>query len=240
MIDFLFNTCYFIFNKVTCVRRENMFTKNQVLSLLDEYGLTTNEQVVRRWCRNGTLKANATGSKGGYEIEEKSVYELIAKKLQKKLKHSNEYLEGYDKGFKHAKAIYNFGKGDDEMTRTTRDAVDDYYRNLADQEDYIDTDRLMGKYSEYIYSALRQYNPTKYCELGMTEEMYNWIETKNEAMTNEEINRMSQVDFDQSGTILDVAKRRNSKMLEIEEILKDEFVQSLKIEEPVPSIDELF
>ncbi|MDN3126057.1 hypothetical protein P0E64_13075 [Enterococcus faecalis] len=38
---------------------------------------------------------------------------------------------------------------------------------------------------------------------------------------------MHQIEFDQSGNILDVAKRRYSKMLEIEEILKDEFVQSL-------------
>ncbi|MCC4085297.1 hypothetical protein [Enterococcus faecalis] len=217
-----------------------MLTIKDVLKIFQQYGISTSEQVIRRWCRTGILKAELTSKKEGYEIHDTSVYQLLEKKLRSKESKNSAYLRGFEQGYSLAQHLPLHESEEKGMNQGLREAIDNYYRGLADREEYVDPDKLMGKYSKYVFNALREYNPTKYCELGMTEELGNWIEAKNAYMTNEETERMHQIEFDQSGNILDVAKRRYSKMLEIEEILKDEFVQSLKIEEPVPSIDELF
>lgn len=55
----------------------------QATKLLSEEGITSSEQIVRRWIRQGKIKATLQNKKEGYQIDEKALREFI--KLQKKV-----------------------------------------------------------------------------------------------------------------------------------------------------------
>lgn len=93
--------------------RCSMFTVKGVQALFEHLGLTANEQVIRRWCREGTLKASKENRYKGLMIEEQSVYDLLEKKLKIKAKKETSYKHGYDKGFSDAKKIYSSATNQD-------------------------------------------------------------------------------------------------------------------------------
>lgn len=83
-----------------------MFSVKGVQALFESVGISANEQVIRRWCREGTLKASKENRYKGLMIEEQSVYDQLEKKLKIKAKKDASYKAGYDKGFLDAKKIY--------------------------------------------------------------------------------------------------------------------------------------
>lgn len=82
-----------------------MFTVKGVQALFKDFDLSVNEQVVRRWCREGILKASKENRYKGLKIEEASVYNQLEKKLKMKAKREKAYNDGYEHGFSDAKKL---------------------------------------------------------------------------------------------------------------------------------------
>lgn len=83
-----------------------MYSVKGVQALFQFVGVSANEEVIRRWCREGVLKATKENRHRGLEIDEKSVHDLLEKKLKIKAKKDVAYKKGYDHGFSDAKKIY--------------------------------------------------------------------------------------------------------------------------------------
>jgi len=63
---------------------------------LNEVNLTSNQEVVRRWIRQGKIKASKLNKASGYDISSFELEKFIRKRL---LIEAGEYPD-YDKGFK--------------------------------------------------------------------------------------------------------------------------------------------
>lgn len=86
--------------------KRDMLTVMQAWLILDEMGLKTNIQTIRRWARDGTLKGGKVNRRQGFVIEKESFEQLVEKKLKEKNQRQIVYQKGYEEGFKDAKKLY--------------------------------------------------------------------------------------------------------------------------------------
>ena len=59
-----------------------MLNVSEVLTILEQEGLTSSRQVVLRWIRQGDLPAVQESRKTGYQIEQSDLADFIARKKE--------------------------------------------------------------------------------------------------------------------------------------------------------------
>lgn len=74
----------------------------QALKRLEQAGITSSLQMLRRWLRQGKIDAELLSKKQGYEINEKSLEEFIVRKqfldTEDPIQHQLAYKKGYQAG----------------------------------------------------------------------------------------------------------------------------------------------
>ncbi|MGF2190846.1 hypothetical protein ACQUD0_10960 [Vagococcus fluvialis] len=75
---------------------------NQALERLEQAGITSSKQMLRRWLRQGKIESTLISKKQGYDIDEKSLKEFIVRKqfmeTDNPLEHQLAYQKGYQAG----------------------------------------------------------------------------------------------------------------------------------------------
>ena len=74
-------------------------TTEEALLLLKLDNITTSPQMLRRWIRQGKIKATMETRKEGYVIDNQSFYDFLATKKDE-ISQTKESLPGYDLGRK--------------------------------------------------------------------------------------------------------------------------------------------
>ncbi|AXN36873.1 hypothetical protein DT351_11025 (plasmid) [Latilactobacillus curvatus] len=83
---------------------------SEAFELLNSMGITTNIESVRRWIRQGAIKARPLDGSHSYWIERDDLNDFIESKLKAKNKRQVVYRQGYVDGFNAAKKLFNKGE----------------------------------------------------------------------------------------------------------------------------------
>lgn len=76
---------------------------NEAMGLLEENSITSSKQMLRRWIRQGKIKASIQSKKEGYQIDAASLESFIKEKQNNYQDHlKTGYKEGYQEGYKAA------------------------------------------------------------------------------------------------------------------------------------------
>jgi len=100
----------------------------QALKYLKLEGITNSDQVLRRWIRQGKIKAKLPSRATGYDIDEESLFAFIKEKQTNvedrtnRMDYQREYQAGDKKGFKSG---YRLGRleGEDQLKSREKELI---------------------------------------------------------------------------------------------------------------------
>lgn len=133
-----------------------------------------------------------------------------------------------------------------EQRKHERELQYHYYYELAKKEPYVNLDGMPYKYARFVHATLAEYDPVNYNRFGMTEQLEEVIIAYSEEMSQEISTQLNKISANITGNIQEDMQDRNHTLLELEEIVKQEFVERIKNDKYIfqeatqKSVDQIF
>lgn len=81
----------------------------EAYQLFLSYQIPITHYTLRKWCREGKIKATIQTKSEGYELDELDVYKVITEKIVTAMQQQSDYTKGFRDGYYVAKKIYEDG-----------------------------------------------------------------------------------------------------------------------------------
>lgn len=142
-----------------------------------------NEETIRRWIREGKLKAEKETRRSGYLIELESVKEMIFTMKVRRLNRKIVFKQGYECGLADAQKWYQSTErlkqtknGGNDM-QTQMDEVEKYEKKVAEEVDFLEgTTIVFSEYGKMAVKLLREHKPAIYTYWGTVEKLEEWAD----------------------------------------------------------------
>lgn len=127
-----------------------------------------------------------------------------------------------------------------EMTKE----VEKYYEQMAEEHDFLEhSSRYLGRYGSLAVAILREKNPVRYCEKGLTEMLEEWALEINDQMTNRNIILVNELLESRpsplEGDFLEKVRHRRELDEIAIELVRAELYDLIPVYEETPLIGEL-
>lgn len=116
----------------------------------------------------------------------------------------------------------------DKQLEHVRDVQYSYYYELAKKESYINVGGLPYKHASFVHATLAEFDPINYNKYGMTDQLKEKVIDYAEEIAQTVSDQLKMIPATITGNIIEDTQSRNQTLLELEEIVKQEFVERVK------------